>query len=290
MTHQDKLNSYKMFTDSALHIAVKQEPGVVGEALRYSLLGGGKRVRACLALATCEMICGDAARAIEAACAVEMLHCYSLIHDDLPCMDDDDYRRGKPSCHKAYGEATALLAGDSLLTKAFEQLGEIIDVDAAYRCVKLLSKAAGGKGMIYGQELDIAGAAGTDDVLASLKRINSLKTGCLIEAAVLMGAACVGCCDEAQLRALSVYAKSVGAVFQIVDDVLDETSSLEQLGKLTHSDINNDKVTYASLLGIDGAMAAAAALTDTACCALELFGDRAALLCSFAKDLLTRKK
>ncbi|MBQ4094385.1 MAG: polyprenyl synthetase family protein, partial [Oscillospiraceae bacterium] len=133
MTHQDKLNSYKMFTDSALHIAVKHEPGVVGEALRYSLLGGGKRVRACLALATCDMLCGDAARAIEAACAVEMLHCYSLIHDDLPCMDNDDYRRGKPSCHKAYGEATALLAGDSLLTKAFEQLGEIIDVDAAYR-------------------------------------------------------------------------------------------------------------------------------------------------------------
>ena len=289
MTHQDKLNSYKMFTDSALHIAVKLEPGVVGEALRYSLLGGGKRVRACLALAACEMLCGDAARAIEAACAVEMLHCYSLIHDDLPCMDDDDFRRGKPSCHKAYGEATALLAGDSLLTKAFEQLGEIIDVDAAYRCVQLLSKAAGGRGMIYGQELDIAGAASAQDVRAALDQINSLKTGCLIEAAVLMGAACAGCADDETLAALSVYARNIGLVFQIVDDVLDETATLEQLGKLTGSDKNNDKVTYASLLGVSAAMQAAEELTEQACNVLLPFGDRAAFLTQFAKQLLCRK-
>ena len=285
----DKLFTYKQLTEDALSLATEKEPGLVGEALRYSLLGGGKRVRASLCLAVCEMLSGSCEAALPAAAAVEMLHCYSLIHDDLPCMDDDDFRRGKPSCHKAYGEATALLAGDSLLTKAFEQLGEIIDVDAAYRCVQLLSKAAGGKGMIYGQELDIAGAASAQDVRAALDQINSLKTGCLIEAAVLMGAACADCADDETLAALSVYARNIGLVFQIVDDVLDETATLEQLGKLTGSDKNNDKVTYASLLGVSAAMQAAEELTEQACNVLLPFGDRAAFLTQFAKQLLCRK-
>ena len=285
----DKLFTYKQLTEEALSLATEKEPGLVGEALRYSLLGGGKRVRASLCLAVCEMLSGSCEAALPAAAAVEMLHCYSLIHDDLPCMDDDDFRRGKPSCHKAYGEATALLAGDSLLTKAFEQLGEIIDVDAAYRCVLLLSRAAGGRGMIYGQELDIAGAASAQDVRAALDQINSLKTGCLIEAAVLMGAACAGCADDETLAALSVYARNIGLVFQIVDDVLDETATLEQLGKLTGSDKNNDKVTYASLLGVSAAMQAAEELTEQACNVLLPFGDRAAFLTQFAKQLLCRK-
>ncbi|MBR5502436.1 MAG: polyprenyl synthetase family protein [Oscillospiraceae bacterium] len=289
MNYEQRLNSYRNFTEAALGIVTRDEPGLVGEAMRYSLLGGGKRVRACLALAACEAVGSNPADAVYAACAVEMLHCYSLIHDDLPCMDNDDFRRGKPSCHKAFDEATALLAGDSLLTKAFEQLGEIETVEAARRCVTILAKAAGGKGMIYGQELDIAGAANSDDVRAALDQINALKTGCLIEAAVLMGAACGGCNNEEQLQALSVYAKCIGAVFQIVDDVLDETSSLEELGKLTGSDMNNNKVTYASLLGVDEAMKVAEQLTEQACNVLQPYAKKADFLTQFAKQLLNRK-
>ena len=285
----DKLFTYKQLTEEALSLATEKEPGLVGEALRYSLLGGGKRVRASLCLAVCEMLSGSCEAALPAAAAVEMLHCYSLIHDDLPCMDDDDYRRGRLSCHKQFDECTALLAGDSLLTKAFELLGAIEVPATAARCVLLLSRAAGGKGMIYGQELDIAGAASAQDVRAALDQINGLKTGCLIEAAVLMGAACAGCADDEALAALSVYARNIGLVFQIVDDVLDETATLEQLGKLTGSDKNNDKVTYASLLGVSAAMQAAEELTEQACNVLLPFGDRAAFLTQFAKQLLCRK-
>ena len=286
-----KLPQFREDVERALQQDVANLPGKVGEAVRYSLLGGGKRVRASLALAVCEMLSGASASALPAACSIEMLHCYSLIHDDLPCMDNDDFRRGQPSCHKMFGEATALLAGDCLLTLAFQRLAQIENPDTACRCVAILGRAAGGEGMIYGQELDlfrerVADVCGAEQ----LRHIDDLKTGQLISAAIQMGAACAGCTGQMVLDALDCYARAIGLVFQIVDDVLDETSSLQELGKPTGSDRANGKVTYASLLGTDGAMQLAAQLTDDAINALAGVPANAEFLCDFAQHLLFRKK
>ena len=265
------------------------EDSQVCRAARYSLMGGGKRVRAVLVLAVCDMLGGDIEAASWLAGAVEMLHAYSLIHDDLPCMDDDDFRRGRPSCHKQFGEATALLAGDALLTTAFEVIGDApLSEQARTAAVQALAHGAGARGMVLGQELDIAweGKPATDEVL---RRIHRNKTGALINAAVQMGAAASDGTAE-QRQALETFAYGLGLVFQIVDDVLDVTSTAEQLGKPIGSDAENGKTTFATLYGPEGAQRLAQQVNEEACTALNGFGPRAEFLRRMAGALLERKK
>ena len=258
-------------------------------AARYSLLGGGKRIRAVLVLAGCDMLNGDAAAAEQFAAAVEMLHCYSLIHDDLPCMDNDDLRRGKPSCHKAFGEATAMLAGDVLLTEAFEVIANVAaPAIVNVRAAKALGAGAGSRGMVYGQELDLKyeALAATEE---QLRLIHRNKTGALINAAVQMGAAAAQA-NETQCKELEAYAFGIGLVFQIVDDVLDVTGSQEQLGKPIGSDSENGKTTFVTLYGTDGAMVLAQKLNEQICNDLQQhFGAKAAFLQQLAQQLLVRK-
>lgn len=261
----------------------------IGQAARYSLLGGGKRVRAVLALAACTLSGKPANLALDYACALEMLHCYSLIHDDMPCMDNDDFRRGRPSCHKQYGEATALLAADALVTAAFEVIVHA-DLPAESRCqaAAVLAKAGGARGMLYGQELDkkYETQAATEQQLLEL---HAHKTGALILAAVELGCA-AGEADAATREALQCYAAELGLVFQIVDDILDVTSTTEELGKPVGSDAENDKTTFVSLYGLDGARQLAERHNETALAALQKLGEKTDFLALLASDLLQRKK
>ena len=259
------------------------------DAMRYSLLAGGKRIRPILALKFCEAAGGSLEQALPYACAVEMLHTYSLIHDDLPSMDNDDLRRGKPSCHKAFGESTAMLAGDVLLTEAFNVVANapaspIVSVRAA----RALGAGAGSHGMVYGQELDLKyeALAATED---QLRLIHRNKTGALINAAVQMGAAAAQA-NETQCKELEDYAFGIGLVFQIVDDVLDVTSTAEQLGKPIGSDSENGKTTFVTLYGAEGAMELAKKLNNETCASLRAeFGEKAAFLEQLAKELLVRR-
>ena len=265
------------------------ETSEVCRAARYSLLGGGKRIRGVLVLAVCDLLGGDRQAAGAFSAAVEMLHCYSLIHDDLPCMDNDDLRRGRPSCHKAFGEATALLAGDVLQTEAFEVIANTpADSQACIGAARALGLGAGSRGMVYGQELDLKyeAQAATEE---QLRLIHRNKTGALINAAVQMGAAAAGAGTE-QCRALEAYAYGIGLVFQIVDDVLDQTSTPEQLGKPIGSDSENGKTTFATLYGAEGAMELARRLNKETCSQLrQQFGEKAAFLEQLAQQLLVRK-
>ena len=277
MDYKTQYQMYLSQASAALEDACEKflpEESEVCRAARYSLLGGGKRIRAVLVLSVCDMLGGDPQTARAFSAAVEMLHCYSLIHDDLPCMDNDDLRRGRPSCHKAFGEATAMLAGDVLLTEAFEAIANAPACPQA--CVQ------------YGQELDLKyeALAATEE---QLRLIHRNKTGALINAAVQMGAAAAGA-DADQCRALEAYAYGIGLVFQIVDDVLDVTSTPEQLGKPIGSDSENGKTTFATLYGVEGAMALAQRVNEKTCSALrETFGEKSAFLEQLAQQLLTRK-
>ena len=265
-----------------------QTGSAVARAAAYSLLGGGKRVRGVLTLAASALVCGDAAPAESYAAALEMLHCYSLIHDDLPCMDNDDFRRGRPSCHKAFGETTALLAGDALLTAAFETLCRNENGgEKNARAVQLLARAAGPHGMVLGQELDLA-AEETPVDEAGLLLIHTNKTGRLLRAAVGLGAIAAGA-SGVQAAALDGYAERIGMVFQIVDDILDVTATSEELGKPIGSDAENNKTTFVTLKGIDAARAEAERLTKQACVLLQdTFGERAGFLCDYAQMLVER--
>ena len=259
------------------------------DAARYSLLGGGKRIRAVLTLAACELCTGSAEPALDYACALEMLHCYSLIHDDLPCMDNDDFRRGRPSCHKQYGEATALLAADALVTAAFEVVANApLCAESRAEAAAVLAKAGGARGMLYGQELD----KHFETVKASeseLLQLHAHKTGALIVAAVELGCAAAGE-TGAKREALRRYAAEIGLVFQIVDDMLDVTSTTQELGKPVGSDAENDKTTFITLYGLQGAGEKARIHNDTALAALEPLGENAEFLRILAQELLTRKK
>ena len=259
------------------------------DAARYSLLGGGKRIRAVLTLAACELCTGSAEPALDYACALEMLHCYSLIHDDLPCMDNDDFRRGRPSCHKQYGEATALLAADTLVTAAFEVVANApLCAESRAEAAAVLSKAGGARGMLYGQELD----KHFETVKASeseLLQLHAHKTGALIVAAVELGCAAAGE-TGAKREALCRYAAEIGLVFQIVDDMLDVTSTTQELGKPVGSDAENDKTTFITLYGLQGAGEKARTRNAAALAALEPLGENAEFLRILAQELLTRKK
>lgn len=265
------------------------EASSIGQAARYSLLGGGKRIRAVLTLASCTLDGAPAAQALDYACALEMLHCYSLIHDDLPCMDNDDFRRGRPSCHKQFGESTALLAADALLTAAFEVIAHTgLPAESRVEAAAILAKAGGARGMLHGQELDKKYETQTATE-SQLMELHSHKTGALIVAAVNLGCAAAGT-PLAIRNALTTYATEVGLVFQIVDDLLDVTSTTEELGKPVGSDIDNDKTTFVTLYGLDGARHLAEQHNAGALHALDSLGSSADFLKMLAIELLQRKK
>ncbi|WP_425056868.1 polyprenyl synthetase family protein [Pseudomonas abyssi] len=259
-------------------------------AMRYSVVNGGKRVRPLLAYASCEALGGQPQQADPAAAAVELIHAYSLIHDDLPAMDDDDLRRGQPTCHRAFDEATAILAGDALQAMAFELLAGAGDWQPATRLqmVQLLGRAAGPQGMVGGQAIDL-GAVGEQLDLATLESMHRHKTGALIRAAVQLGALASEQVDDEQLAALGQYADSIGLAFQVQDDILDIESDTSVLGKQQGADVARDKPTYPALLGLDGAHRLADQLRDQALGALAGFGPAAQRLRHLADYIVQRR-
>ena len=258
----------------------------LAEAMRYATLGGGKRMRALLAYAAGELAGANAGEVDAPAGAVEMIHAYSLVHDDLPSMDDDTMRRGRPTCHVAYGEATALLAGDALQAEAIALLAGSRMRDPAAACA-LLAEAAGVAGMAGGQaiDLDATGRAMTE---AELEHMHRLKTGALIRASVRLGAAAGRALSAVELAALDAYAAAAGLAFQVVDDVLDVEGSTATLGKTAGKDAAQGKPTYVSLLGLAGAKAKAAALGRDAHAALAPFGGAARRLAEIAESIVER--
>lgn len=249
------------------------------DAMQYSLFNGGKRVRPILVYAAANAVSGINPVSDKAAIAVEAIHAYSLIHDDLPAMDDDDLRRGKPTCHIAFDEATAVLAGDALQTVAFDALcktneDQNISAEIHLSMIQTLASASGAKGMVAGQSIDLAAVNQTLS-LEQLERMHCLKTGALINASVRLGALSTGLASSIQLDALNQYASAIGLAFQVQDDILDVTSDTETLGKQQGADIALSKPTYVSLLGLDAAKSKARALHQQALDALSSFDYRA---------------
>ncbi len=233
------------------------------EAMEYSLLAGGKRIRPVLTLEVCRMCGGNLQSALPFACGVEMIHTYSLIHDDLPAMDDDQLRRGRPTNHVVYGEATAILAGDGLLTAAFEQLSKAeLPPERVVAAVGCLARNAGPGGMVGGQALDMAGE-GRSMTRGELEQLQSLKTGALISAAAELGCIAAGGTED-ERRKVRAYAQALGRAFQVQDDILDVTSTDEQLGKTVGSDRVNEKTTFVTALGLEGSRALVEELTKQA--------------------------
>ena len=261
------------------------------DAMLYSLLAGGKRIRPVLALETCRMCGGDITTALPFACAVEMVHTYSLIHDDLPCMDDDDLRRGQPTNHKVYGEATAVLAGDALLTAAFETIAEhgtSLSPERALAASACLGRAAGARGMVGGQALDMAGE-GHSLSLSELEELQRLKTGALISAATEIGCIVAGG-GEKERAAVRRYAQLLGLAFQIRDDMLDVEGDEATLGKPIGSDAANEKVTFVSLKGMEACEKLVSEKTEAAKEALCSTFEDAGFLCWLADKLVKREK
>ena len=291
--YQITLNLYLNSINDRLKQIVSERPLLrerLGEAMEYSLMAGGKRLRAVLMLEFYRMCGKNAYDIIDAACSIELIHAFSLIHDDLPCMDNDDFRRGKPSCHKKFDEATALLAGDALNTLAFEVITNAvmeqkISAVTAVSLISVLSKAIGINGMIGGQIVDLE-SEGKQISMGQLELLQSLKTGALIEAACVMGTAAAGKYDK--IADAAAYAQALGRAFQIVDDILDVTGSFEELGKPIGSDEQSEKSTYVTLLGIDGAKREAQRLTQQALDALNAF-DGNAFLKELTEAMLNRR-
>lgn len=290
---QDYLTQKAQLIESHLDSLVplpNNEANSLFEAARYSLLGGGKRLRPILALAAAEMLEGNPAHILTPACALEMVHTYSLIHDDLPCMDDDDFRRGKWTVHKKYSEGHAVLTGDFLLTYAFEILATApcLSAEKKVTLMTLLAKSSGGGGMIGGQVLDVA-CEGKNISLETLQRLHRNKTGALITAAVQFGGIVADATHD-QMKALQQYGENIGLAFQIVDDILDVTASQEKHGRTTSSDIINGKSTYVTLLGLEEAQASAERCYDQALAAVSLFQGRTYLLESLADYIVNRAR
>jgi len=290
----DRLRRLQQRAERALDArlpAAGTAPAHLHEAMRYATLDGGKRVRASLVYATGEAVGAPDAALDAPACAVELIHAYSLVHDDLPSMDDDDLRRGKPTCHKAYDEATALLAGDALQSLAFELLSTEPTLSAAQRLrmIALLAGAAGSRGMAGGQSVDLA-AAGKSLALAELEDMHRRKTGALIRAAVLLGAYAREDLDSARLKALDEYSRAIGLAFQITDDILDVEGVTETLGKKPGVDRDRGKATYASLLGLAEAKARAKTLHRHALESLAPLGDNGGLLAEMASFIIERRQ
>ena len=245
-------------------------PDALAEPMRYAVLGGGKRIRALLAFAAQEAVQGEREAGLRAACALELIHAYSLVHDDMPCMDNDVLRRGKPTVHVQFGQASALLAGDALQAQAFELLtpeDSAVSLAHQAKLCALLARAAGATGMAGGQAIDLASVGIALDE-PQLRQMHRLKTGALLQASVLMGAACANAVSDRTWNALTTYADALGLAFQVVDDVLDVTADAVTLGKTAGKDAANDKPTYVSLLGLEPAKALAQRLLEQAMNAL----------------------
>ena len=262
---------------------------VISKAMTYSVNIGGKRIRPILTLEFCNLCCGDYKKAISFACAVEMIHTYSLIHDDLPCMDDDDMRRGQPSNHKKFGEANALLAGDALLTHAFTALtkSDNVPTENIIKAVEVLSECAGVNGMIGGQVLDLKneGKMISSDELVTT---HNLKTGALIKAACVLGCLAGNGTDE-QIKAAENYAVNLGLAFQVIDDILDVTGDEATLGKPIGSDYINEKTTFVTLYGVEKSFEIAKEYTENAVKNLSVFKNETAFLTNLAYKLIDRK-
>lgn len=260
-------------------------------AMRYAVLGGGKRVRPLLAFAAGEITGADPARVAIAGAAVELIHAYSLVHDDLPCMDDDVLRRGKPTCHVEYDEATALLVGDALQSLAFQLLAEFRLADdpaVQLEMIKLLAAASGSRGMAGGQAIDLA-ATGKSLNMPELEFMHIHKTGAIIRAATLLGARCGSPLARNELERIDHFAKCIGLAFQVVDDVLDTEASTSTLGKTAGKDARQNKPTYVSVLGVAESKALAGGLRADALAALDGFGVRARRLRELADFIVLRK-
>lgn len=291
-----RLTAYCQRVDLALDQWLPQPLGAEGqlqEAMRYSVIGGGgKRVRPILVYAAGEALEVPLDQLDALACAVEIIHAYSLIHDDLPAMDDDDLRRGRPTCHKAYDEATAILAGDALQALAFDIMARDTQMQCSDKTriemIHLLASASGSIGMAGGQAIDLA-AVGKQISLEELENMHRLKTGALIRASVLLGAMCNENASAETLKKLDTYAHCVGLAFQIQDDILDVVADTETLGKPQGSDSEQNKPTYPSLLGLDGARERAQACHQQALQALEIFGDSANTLRQLSAYIVERE-
>lgn len=261
-------------------------PQTLHSAMRYSALGGGKRVRALLSYAAAELCNTDERIADAAACAVELIHAYSLVHDDMPCMDDDDLRRGKPSCHKQYDDATALLVGDALQSLAFDVLSTpqlCSNPSQQISMINLLAKAAGSVGMAGGQAIDLS-AVGKTLSQHELESMHQLKTGALIQAAALLAAHG----SNEQVAAIRTYAQNIGLAFQVIDDILDVEADTQTLGKTAGKDVNSNKPTYVTILSLANAKNHANQLYETAIHALAPFGDKALRLRDLAGFITQR--
>ncbi|MBT8357067.1 MAG: polyprenyl synthetase family protein [Deltaproteobacteria bacterium] len=262
------------------------------KAMKYSLMAGGKRIRPILCLAATEATGGELSSALPAACAFEMIHTYSLIHDDLPAMDDDELRRGKPTCHIAFNEATAILAGDALLTLAFQILSTPVIKESQalvwLNVIHDISIAAGYKGMIAGQMKDII-SEGTLLSLADLENMHTLKTGALIEASIRCGAV-LGNGSEKKIKQLGIYARNLGLAFQVTDDILNVEGNPSVMGKAIGTDINRKKTTYPLIVGLNQSKKLATNIINNALKAIEIFDNNADPLRAIAEYILTRKK
>jgi len=264
-------------------------PTRLNAAIRHSLLAPGKRLRPLLVLLSAEACGSKNESAIAAGCALEMIHAYSLIHDDLPAMDDDDLRRGRPSCHKAFDEATAILAGDALLTQAFEVIAtDVQPASAAVRCSAALAVAAGNQGMVGGQADDLDIDSHQPNV-AFLESIHRRKTGALLIVAVEMGGI-IAEADEVQIQRLRDYGYNLGLAFQVVDDLLDHTGDTAVLGKRTQKDDEHGKLTFPGLLGVEASRERATELVDAACEAVAPFGEAGQPLAALARFVLERDR
>ena len=291
MKGMERLDAHRARIEDWLHgCFLDREPReMLYDAMRYSLLAGGKRLRPVLTLEACFLCGGSVEAALPFAGAVEMVHTYSLIHDDLPCMDDDDLRRGRPTNHKVYGEATAVLAGDGLLTAAFESMlvpGQALPPERIVLAAGILARAAGGEGMVGGQILDMAGEE-RSLALAEVEELQRLKTGALITAALEMGWAVAGG-TEAQREALRTYGARLGLAFQIQDDILDVVGDQAALGKPVGSDARSGKTTFVTLKGVDACRELVDRLSRQAAEALAPFGDEGAELGRLAASLAVR--
>ena len=290
------LHSKKLEVEKALEKLMFPEEGLLSghvASMRYSLFAGGKRIRPVLCLASAEALDIDPTPYLPIACSLECIHTYSLIHDDLPAMDNDDLRRGKPTNHKVFGEAEAILAGDGLLTFAFELLSNTdisgtINSDDRIRIIQIIAKAVGSQGMVGGQALDIE-SEGKSISFETLQYLHSCKTGALITASVQTGAV-IGQASQSQFEALTVYGKAIGLAFQIVDDLLDIEGTEEELGKAVGADAALNKATYPSLFGVEETRKKAIAAVDNALAALDGFDEKADYLRELAKYIYYRNR